>query len=107
MGPKMMNGCKSEQVGTNEHGKMLKRIQILGDGRVPAKEAKLKIEGKKRRITRKEHRRVMNEFDMGGFMAQKGLLNLAREKCCRTEVRSPRNEVTLSENTRPCMKKIS
>ena len=28
-----------EQVGTKEHGKMLKRIQILEDCRVPAKEA--------------------------------------------------------------------
>ena len=29
-----------EQVSTEEHGKMLKRIRILEDGRVPAKEAK-------------------------------------------------------------------
>ena len=35
-----MNCCKPEQVGTKEDGKMLKRIQILVDGRVPAKEAK-------------------------------------------------------------------
>ena len=35
-----MNCCKPEQVGTQEHDKMLKRIQILEDGRVPAKEAK-------------------------------------------------------------------
>ena len=32
--------CKPELVGTKEHGKMLKRTQILEDGRVPAKEAK-------------------------------------------------------------------
>ena len=37
MGPNLMNCCK-----TKEHGKMLKRIQILEDGRVPAKEAKKK-----------------------------------------------------------------
>ena len=56
-----MDGCKPEQVGTKEHGKMLKRIQILEDGRVPAKEAKSwKIEGKKRRITSKEYRRLLN-----------------------------------------------
>ena len=53
MGPKLMNYCMPEQVGTKECGKMLKRIQILEDGRVPAKEAKYwKIEGQKRRITR-------------------------------------------------------
>ena len=40
MGPKLLNCCKPEQVGTEEHGKMLKRIQIVEDGRVPAKEAK-------------------------------------------------------------------
>ena len=47
MGTKMMNRCKPVHVGTKEHGKMLKRIQILEDGRVPAKEGKnWKIEGK-------------------------------------------------------------
>ena len=39
MGPKLLNCCKPEQVGTEENGKMLKRIQIVEDGRVPAKEA--------------------------------------------------------------------
>ena len=71
MGPKWINGCKPEQVGTKEHGKMLKPIQILGDGRVLAKEAKnCKIEGQRRRLTGKEWRRLLNE--KGGFMAQKG-----------------------------------
>ena len=37
MGPKLMNCCKPEQVGTKEHGKVLKRIQVLEDRRVPAK----------------------------------------------------------------------
>ena len=55
MGPKLLNCCKPEQAGTKEHGKMLKRIQVLEDGRVPAKEARnWKIEGLKRRMTRKE-----------------------------------------------------
>ena len=80
MGPKLMNCCKPEQVGTKEHCKMLKRMQVLEDGRVPAKEARnWKIEGQKRRITRKEYRRLSNEFEMGGFMAHKSLWNLARE----------------------------
>ena len=39
MGPKLMNCCKPEQVGTKGHGQMLKRIQVLEDGRVLAKEA--------------------------------------------------------------------
>ena len=32
-GPKLMNCCKLEQVGTKEYGKMLKRIQVLEDGK--------------------------------------------------------------------------
>ena len=31
MGPKLINCCKPEQVGTEEYGKMLKRIQVLED----------------------------------------------------------------------------
>ena len=49
MGPNLMNCCEPEQVGTKEHGKMLKRIQILEDW---------KIEAKKRRITKKEKHTV-------------------------------------------------
>ena len=59
---------------------MLKRIQVLEDGRTPAKEARnWEIEGQKRRITRKEKRRLWSEFERGGFTAQKGEWNLARE----------------------------
>ena len=31
--PPLLNCCRPEQVGTKEHGKMLKRIHILEDGR--------------------------------------------------------------------------
>ena len=65
MRQKLLNCCRPEQVSTKEYGKMFKRIQILEDGRVPAKEAKdWKIEGKKMRITRKEYKRLMNEFEL-------------------------------------------
>ena len=40
MGPKLMNCCNLEQVGTKEHGKMLKRTHVLEDGRVPARKSK-------------------------------------------------------------------
>ena len=92
-----MNCCRPEQVGTKEHGKMLKRIQILEGGRVPAKEAKnWRIEGEKRRIARKECRRLLNEYESEGSMAQKGPWNLAREKI-----------VMSSGSTVRCMKRIS
>ena len=40
MGPKQMNCCRPEQMDTEEFGKMVRRVQILEEGRVPAKEAK-------------------------------------------------------------------
>ena len=83
MGPKLMNCCKPEQVGTKEHGKMFKRFQVLEDGRIPARRARnWKIEGQMKMITRKENRRLWNEFEMGGFMAQTGPWNVARERKC-------------------------
>ena len=81
MGPKLMDCCNSEPIGTQEYGKMLKRIQVLEDGRVPAKEARnWRIEGQKIRITRKEYQRLLNKFEMVGFMAQKGLWNIAGKR---------------------------
>ena len=60
-----MNCCKPEQVGTTEYGQMVKRIQILEDGRVPANEAmNWKIGGQKRRKTKK--RKLLNEFELEG-----------------------------------------
>ena len=51
MGPKQMNCCRPEQMGTKEFGKMRERLQTLEEGRVPAKEAKnWRIEGNKKRI---------------------------------------------------------
>ena len=98
-----MNCCKPEQVGTKEHSKMLKRIRVFEDGRIAAKEARnWKIEGQNSWVTRKEYRRLWN-----GLMAQKGLRNVAREKCCRTEVLCQRKKETLLESTRPCMNRIS
>ena len=75
MGPKMMNCCKPEPMGNQGYGKMLKRIQVLEDGRVPAKEARnWRTEGQKRRITRKESQRLLNKFEVEGFMAPKGFV---------------------------------
>ena len=73
---------------------MLKRIQVLEDGRVPAKEARnWRIEGRKRRITSKEYQRpLLNKFEMEGFMAQKGLWNLAGEKILRERGTLPKEE---------------
>ena len=67
MGPKRSNCCRLEQMDTKEFGKMMKRIQFLEEGRVPAKEAKnWRIEGDKKRITRKECKRLLHNFEMEG-----------------------------------------
>ena len=39
-GPKLMNCCNPEQVNIKEHGKMLKRTQVLEEGRIPTSEAR-------------------------------------------------------------------
>ena len=54
---------------------MLKILRVLEDGGVPAKEARnCRIEGQKRRITSKEYQRLLNNFEMEGFMAQKKIV---------------------------------
>ena len=85
------------QAGTSrhkkEHGNMIKRIQTLEDGRIPANEAKdWKMEGKKRRITRKVFQRLIHEFELEGLMTQKGLWNLAREKRLQERGAMPKEE---------------
>ena len=68
-----------------------KRIEVLVG--VPATEARnWRIEGRKRRTTRKENQRLVNKFEMEGFMAQKGLWNLAIEKILRERGALPMEE---------------
>ena len=91
-----MKCCKLEQMGTKEHGKIIKRIQTLEDGRVPAKEAKdWRIKGQMKRITRKEYQRLVNTFEMEGFMAQTGLWNLVKEHILWERGELPRKKVML------------
>ena len=81
MGPKLVNCCRLGQMGTKKIGKMMKRIQTLEEGRVPAKEAKnWRIEEEKKIITREDHKRLPTKIEMEGLMAQKGLWNLAKAK---------------------------
>ena len=70
-----MNCCKLEQAGTQEYGKVTKRIQVLEDGRVLAKEARnRKIEGQKRRIAENDYQRLLHEFEMEGLWRIKGIV---------------------------------
>ena len=79
---------------------MLKRIQVLEDGGVAAKEARSwRIEGPKRRITRKEYQSFLNKFEMEGCVAQKDWAISLERGCCRTGESYQRKRVTSSENT--------
>ena len=82
-----------QPLATKDFGKLVKRIQILEEGRVPAKEAhNWRIEGEKKRTTRKEYRRLLNNFEMEGLMAQKGLWKLAKEKTIKERGELPNKE---------------
>ena len=50
------------------------------------------IDGEKKRITRKEYQRLLNNFELEGFMMQKGLWNVAKEKITNERGELP-NEV--------------
>ena len=51
-------------MGTKEHGKMFKLVEILEDGRVPSKGSKFwKIDFKQRRITRRSEKRKSGASD--------------------------------------------
>ena len=80
-------------MATKEFSNMMKSIQTLEEGRVPAKEAKNGIiEGEKKRITREEYQRLLNNFEMEGLMSQKGLWNLAKEKIMKERGELPHEE---------------
>ena len=59
LGPKLMTRCRPESKDTKQHGEMLKIVHNLEEGRVPDRNAKgWKVEGRKRRVTRKECNRM-------------------------------------------------
>ena len=51
-----------------------------------------KLKDKKRKIARKEHQRLSNKFEMEGFVAQKGLWNLARNTALQDRGALPQEE---------------
>ena len=51
------------------------------------------MEGQERKVTRKEYQRLLNKFEVEGFMAQKGLWNLVRNKALQERGALPGEEV--------------
>ena len=88
---KLVNCSKPDQVSTKEHGNMLKRIQILEDDRVLAKEANnWKIDGQRRRITRKAYQRLWKNGRF--FMLKRTMIFLKKHKPLRDRGALPREE---------------
>ena len=67
--------------GFSRTAEFLQRKQQIGN-----------LKDKKKRITRKEYQRLFHKFKMEGFMAQKGLWNLARNKALQDRGALPREE---------------
>ena len=81
MGPKLMNCCRTERMGTKEYGEMLKTLHTVEDGRFQAKEAtNWRIEGQKKKSTRKEYQRLVNEFKKRKVFWRKEACGTLREK---------------------------
>ena len=89
---------ESMQAVENGHKRKWKDVQndilTLQEGRLPGKNARgWEVEGLKRRVTRKERKRLREEFEVGGFMLRKELWNIAKKKkkkkreCWKTEER--------------------
>ena len=107
MGPKLMNCCKPEQMGTKECDKQ-KPNSRGRKGPSQRRQRSWRIEGQKRIITRKEYQRLFKQFRNGRFHGPKkdqGISLLKR--CCRIGESYLRKRVTSLENTRLCMKKTS
>ena len=104
MGPKLMNCCEPEQVGTKVYGKMLKRIQVL--------EGQDRKQGTRRSKDKRGELPEWNTEDCGMSLKCKDSWHRKvygispKRKCCRTEVHCLKKE-TLAESTRPCMTRIS
>ena len=80
MGPKLMNCCRLEQMDTKELGKIVKENKFSRKKESQPKKQRIGESREKRKITRKEYERLLNNFEMEGLMAQNGLRNLAKEK---------------------------
>ena len=86
------------QAGASRHKRARQDVKTNSgprkeDGRIPAKKARdRKIEGQQSRITWKEYKRLLNEFEIEGFIAQKGFWNLARQKRLQDRGAWPKEE---------------
>ena len=93
MGPKLMNRCKPEKWVRKKMKICLKRILILEEERVPARNARgREIEGQKKRVIRKDYKRLREEFEVEGFMARRGSWHIAKKRMLEDRGALPRED---------------
>ena len=103
-----MNCYKPEKMDTKKYGKMLKRIQVLEEGRIPAKEARNWLfEGQTKGSQERNSEGRGMSLRRGVSWRRKGNGMLPERKCWKIEVPCPEEKEINRGNTRLCMKKIS
>ena len=76
-----MDCCKPEKNGDTRIWNFEIRIPVLEEEKVPAKNARgWKVEGLKRRVTREEDKRLREELEVRGVMAQKRAIEYCQEE---------------------------
>ena len=94
------NGTKIDellQAGESGHKRALEKVETNSDPRRRPNSCKVgknqKLKEKRKELpARSEYQRLSNEIEMGGFMAQKGLWNLARETMLQDRGAMPKEE---------------
>ena len=86
-GTSIGESMQTRRMDTKEYGKMCRRIPTLEEGRALANDARgRKVEGEKRRVTRKEKMRLREEIEVGGFHGAKRFVERCQTReCCKTE----------------------
>ena len=98
-----MNRYTPEKMDTKEYGNMIKLILI--PERVPAKNTRGWTIERQRSVIRKECKRLREEFEVGGFMAQKALCKFASKRMLEDRGPCPEKTETCSVNSEPCTRK--
>ena len=81
MGPQLTNCCRLEQMDTKEFGKMMKRIQIFEEGRVPSQRGKeLENRGRKEKNYKKGVKEAVKQFRNGRRNGAKRPVELGERK---------------------------
>ena len=92
----------------DEYGKMLNIILQIPEERVPDRSARgREVEVYKRRVSRKECKRLREEFEVGGFIAQDRFVEHCQKRTPEDSGALRKEEGNIIRKARPCTKKTS